>query len=203
MVPVYFLIYSRGRTATQWIARALSSVPGVMCSHALDPQPYAQRSAVLRQADTHALVASGPPNVDSYFDLLEARPFSAYGNIHGFDPVTIGPTRRTYRLARITREPLARAASFAAKWRHDLERGVTPPALKAGADDLDRLALELVLADDRRTWPASVRAFRMEDVTVDPAAFAGLCEHVAGITPTEETLAAAMGAAPLDAFRGP
>lgn len=195
MSPAHFLIYSRGRTATQWIAQALSSVPGVMCSHGYDPEPYAAGGDKLLR--TRLAMHYGLPSVDAYFDMLETKPFAAYGNIHGFDAVKLATwpgNRRRFRTAQITRHPFARILSFAAKWAqpdHAGDAGVAVAPYDQRRPERDRLimaATDLVLASDAAHLLEPVRIFRSEDVTTSAPSFAALAHHVADIWPSASVI---------------
>lgn len=224
--PVYFLIYSRGRTATQWLAKSLSSIDGVMCSHGYDPSPYAHEIRGFRYGepdgklrDTYEMMARGEPHVDEYFDMLERdapKPFRAFGNIHGYDAILIAgqQTTRTYQFAQITRHPFARALSFAAKWRNDyidhafvqqyMDKGAISDPRWRGQSLAFRLfaaATDVVFSEDMRRIDSDVPLYRIEDLTTDPAAFALLVRQITGdaIEPTDAEIIRIMASKPVDA----
>lgn len=193
MESAYFIIHSRGRTATQWIAAALSSIDGVFCSHGHDPDPFnTHRDATQKLSATHGNMASGPPPVDVYFDMLEAKPFNAYGNVHGYGLGEFerrAELSRAYRFCQITRDPVDRAYSFAARWKYvydtfDFRRDALSRQIAdlGGADmsvddGLFALATSAVVAcgHDLKT---GVPVFRYEDITQEPNALRALVESM-------------------------
>ena len=194
--PVYFIIHSRGRTATQWLAAALSSIDGVFCSHGHDPAPFSQRSPDEKLRDTHANMAQGTPSVDAYFDMLATRPFDAYGNVHGYGLGEFerrAELTRPYRFCQIARDPVDRAYSFAARWKYvydtfDFRREALSRQIAeiGGADmsvddGLFALATKAVV-ECGHDLAADVPVFRYEDITQEPEALRALVSSLTDIS---------------------
>jgi len=100
------IIFSYGRTATQWIHLLLNTIPGVECHH-----------GCIVHTPNHA-------DWDGYFDQFEGRAETLV-NIHGLDldpvvfPDSLPRPKGDYSVCQITRNPRERVASFIAKLTRD------------------------------------------------------------------------------------
>ncbi|MBC7907760.1 MAG: hypothetical protein H7Y60_13590 [Rhodospirillaceae bacterium] len=125
MTRQYFNLLSTGRTATHWIANAISLHPRAFCAHGPDLEPFRSDETEKQRTSRHhrdsAKVAA--MTLDDYFDLLETRDFDVYGLIHGIgvDPAQLPNFRRRYFVAAVTREPIVRLRSFIARWQYEAE----------------------------------------------------------------------------------
>ncbi len=128
---IYFNLITTGRTATHWIAKALSMHPDIMCVHGTDLSPYqedkAETARTMRHHEDSKTVTA--MNLDEYYDILERRNFLVYGVIHGITAhgalANPGLYRRHYYIAGVTRHPVMRAQSFANRWIFEYRNLIT------------------------------------------------------------------------------
>lgn len=117
----YSIIYSAGRTATQWLTSAMNLHPDIFFSHGLDLNPRKRMTTaeyVEASNERHKQPADFDFNrIDDYFDIMERiRDHKVYGNIHGLRIHPYTQYRRNYRLCALVRNPALRVASFVNKW---------------------------------------------------------------------------------------
>lgn len=106
-----FVIFSMGRTAVQWLRRAMNLHPRILLFGG--PAPFA--------------TTPDPSDWDGYFTAAKLTDYSAsiwpgkvpvhFGNIHGLEPsrFVAGKLTREYRAIQLTRDPLTRIASIRAR----------------------------------------------------------------------------------------
>lgn len=158
------LIYSAGRTATQWLTSALNLHPEVFFSHGLDLNPAKRRStaeyiaASQHRADSKADFDFS--RVDDYFDRLERLgDYKILGNVHGLKLAPDQRYARTYRTCALVRHPILRVQSFVNKWSASRWTDVSSPAF---VNDHSRaISAQYSVQDD----PAAIPFIHAIDVT--------------------------------------
>lgn len=125
----YFIVFSLGRTATQWLVEALNAHDDILATHAMDIGPRKRPSSSLGEAFLKSLkrqrqVAAAVSGVDSAFDLMESAPQKAIGNVHGLDglPVFENPDSyaRSYHVSYMIRHPVLRLRSLVDRWKYEI-----------------------------------------------------------------------------------
>ncbi|NYZ17515.1 hypothetical protein HL658_33655 [Azospirillum sp. RWY-5-1] len=123
----HFIIGGVGRTATQWLTRALNRHPHILAAHGADWRPnkasmadpdsnHARREAVLDW-----LLSGQILDIDRYFSIFNDYSEEFCGNVHGID--IIGPYlypqnfKTRLRICHVTRHPLPRIRSMVRKCR--------------------------------------------------------------------------------------
>ncbi|MDH3972694.1 MAG: hypothetical protein OEV42_00325 [Deltaproteobacteria bacterium] len=127
----YFVIFSYGRTATQWITKALNMHSDIYCSHGPDYGDGKSASASeedererldLIQKRMNKFTKS--MDLDEYFDRIETiqKGKSFYGNIHGILPqrvfTRLRPFKRKYNFINVVRHPVKRVESMKNRLLH-------------------------------------------------------------------------------------
>ena len=127
--PVFAIIGSPGRTATQWLADAFNLHEGVFFAHGPNLQPRKGLLPEERESEFFRIIEEMDTfsfqDVDSYFDVLEnLGAYHVYGNIHGVEPVTayLQPAgfRRQYFTCAVVRNPVRRIQSFVERFRYEI-----------------------------------------------------------------------------------
>ena len=212
----YFNLITYGRTATHWIAKALSLHPDIVCAHGPELSPYRRDETEIERTARHHRDADriATMNLDEYYDILEQRDLKVYGVVHGI--TDFGPTlrpdlyRRRYHIAAITRHPVTRAQSFATRWLFEYnnieadraemmarasERLAAvrarkipiPPAAKMSLADKIFVSATLWMLTTEPVKVANIPSYRMEDIVGSRDGFAGFFTEVTqGAIPLEQ-----------------
>lgn len=127
----YFIAFSLGRTATQWLVRVLNLHPEILATHAMDISPEKREPAsggesflqsLERQKALSDVIGN---NVDAAFDLLETAEERVVGNVHGLDALVAYEQpdnfRRDYHTSYITRHPIIRLRSLVDRWKYEID----------------------------------------------------------------------------------
>lgn len=211
MEPTFFLVTSRGYTATKWIARVLSEHPAIYCNHSAGTEVFdrdytaAELEAIV---EDKWLVRDHAPVVEFLESLTTRKDATAFGNVHRYSLTSLRlnfdrfPFGGKVRIANMVRHPVSWVESGTAQMmtmsqsvhyvrlqllKHFIAHRAMYRRVAAEADLLAWETLSFFMMCFRLVeWAGeardrAVRHFRMEDITTDPRAFAGLVEHLSGI----------------------
>ncbi|MFC1516303.1 hypothetical protein ACFL7E_06035 [Thermodesulfobacteriota bacterium] len=118
----YFVVTSRGRTATHWLAAKLNSHPNIICTHGRLIPPlstYHRQTPKVDNIYYHVrpyYIHNSDISIDKYYCLIENKGEAlVYGNVHGYSYSTLDKNMeslsRRYVVCNVTRHPISRIDS--------------------------------------------------------------------------------------------
>ncbi len=122
----YFIIESRGRTATQWLAKVLNRHPEMFCAHSADLNPFSDEGPERFARIHEEMLTFSEMKLDDYFDLLErGTDAKVVGSLHAYNLVDIFPFpfrfRRRFHLSVMLRNPIDRVESFVSRMKKEIQ----------------------------------------------------------------------------------
>lgn len=169
--PQLFLVTSYGRSATYWLASALSLHPEIVCSHGPVVEAVVAYEKQSELAD-RAIRAQSTAGAEFYgrtlrelraaLATLADRPY--VGNIHAFTAFNLENKRQAeddaplFRTVNLIRHPLARIQSFWRHWQNE-HKIKTPVAKLIQTEFMRRPRYQEVAAELRRSHDVALRSF--------------------------------------------